>query len=131
MAARHPSVAWRWVIPLQKIFSSWPRKPASKTSPSFSPRLTSAFVTFLQILQDWRKTLDDKAKYIDSVNVSLPDHMHALASMSAMELGKHVYCQKPLTHDLHETRKLAQFAHEKGLVTQMGIQIHAHTHYRM
>jgi predicted dehydrogenase len=85
----------------------------------------------VKIYQDWRKLLDEENKNIDSVNVSLPDHMHAPAAMSAMELGKHVYCQKPLTHELHETRKLAQFAHEKGLVTQMGIQIHAHTHYRL
>src|SRR5690242_15034226 len=85
----------------------------------------------VKIYQDWRKLLDEEAKNIDSVNVSLPDHMHAPAAMSAMQLGKHVYCQKPLTHDVYETRRLAQFAHEKGLVTQMGIQIHAHMHYRL
>src|SRR5690349_195132 len=66
----------------------------------------------VKIYQDWRKLFDAEAKNIDSVNVSLPDHMHAPGAMSAMQLGKHVYCQKPLTHNLYETRKLAQFAHE-------------------
>lgn len=85
----------------------------------------------VKVYQDWRELLDQEGKNIDSVNVSLPDHMHAPVTMSAMQLGKHVYCQKPLTHDLYETRKLAQVAHEKGLATQMGIQIHAHAHYRL
>jgi predicted dehydrogenase len=85
----------------------------------------------VRIYQDWRKLLDQEAKNIDSVNVSLPDHMHAPAAMSAMQLGKHVYCQKPLAHDLYEVRKLKDYAHTRGLVTQMGIQIHADRHYRM
>jgi predicted dehydrogenase len=57
--------------------------------------------------------------------------MHASIAMSAMQLGKHVYCQKPLAHDLHEVRKLAEFAHGKSFMTQMGIQIHSTSHYRM
>ena len=85
----------------------------------------------VKIYQDWRKLLDAEAKNIDSVNVSVPDHMHASVAMSAMQLGKHVYCQKPLAHDLDEVRKLSRFAHEKGLVTQMGIQIHSVNHYRL
>ena len=52
------------------------------------------------IYQDWRELLDRHGKQLDSVNVSTPDHMHAPIAMSAMQLGKHVYCQKPLTHDL-------------------------------
>jgi predicted dehydrogenase len=82
------------------------------------------------IYQDWRKLLDAEAKRLDSVNVSTPDHMHAPIAMSAMQLGKNVYCQKPLTHDLYEARRLTEFAHLKGLVTQMGIQIHASSFYR-
>jgi predicted dehydrogenase len=82
------------------------------------------------IYQDWRELLDRHAKDIDSVNVSTPDHMHAPMAMSAMQLGKHVYCQKPLTHDLYETRKLTEYARWRGLVTQMGIQIHSSSFYR-
>src|SRR6267142_1749611 len=85
----------------------------------------------VKIYQDWRKLLDEEANNIDSVNVSTPDHMHASIAMSAMQLGKHVYCQKPLAHDLYEVRKLTEFAHQRGLVTQMGIQIHSVSHYRM
>ncbi len=84
-----------------------------------------------RIYQDWRELLDQEAKRIDSVNVSTPDHMHAPIAMSAMQLGKNVYCQKPLTHNLYETRKLTEFARWKRLVTQMGIQIHSSSFYRM
>jgi predicted dehydrogenase len=84
-----------------------------------------------RIYQDWRELLDQEAKRIDSVNVSTPDHMHAIIGMSAMQLGKHVYGQKPLAHDLYEVRKLTEFATQNRRVTQMGIQIHATNHYRM
>jgi len=84
-----------------------------------------------RVYQDWRVLLDKEGKRIDSVNVSTPDHMHAPIGMSAMELGKHVYGQKPLAHDLFEVRKLAEFATQKKLVTQMGIQIHATSHYQL
>jgi predicted dehydrogenase len=84
-----------------------------------------------KVYQDWRKLLDKEAKNIDSVNVSTPDHMHAPIGMSAMQLGKNVYGQKPLAHDLYEVRKLTEFAAKKKLVTQMGIQIHSVGHYRM
>ena len=84
-----------------------------------------------RIYQDWRELLDAENKRIDSVNVSTPDHMHAVIGMNAMELGKHVYGQKPLAHDLYEVRRLAEFARRSGRVTQMGIQIHATSHYRL
>lgn len=83
------------------------------------------------IYQDWRELLDRQGKNIDSVNVSTPDHMHAPMAMSAMQLGKNVYCQKPLTHDLYEARKLTEFARAKKVVTQMGIQIHSTSFYQM
>jgi predicted dehydrogenase len=83
-----------------------------------------------KIYQDWRELLDKEAKNIDSVNVSVPDHMHAPIAMSAMQLGKHCYCQKPLAHDLHEVRTLTKVAREKKLVTSMGIQIHSYKVYR-
>jgi predicted dehydrogenase len=84
-----------------------------------------------RIYQDWRELLDKESKRIDSVNVSTPDHMHAIIGMSAMQLGKHVYGQKPLAHDLFEVRRMTQFASQNRVVTQMGIQIHATNHYRM
>jgi predicted dehydrogenase len=84
----------------------------------------------LRIYQDWRQMLDREQKNLDSVNVSTPDHMHAAMGMSAMQLGLHVYGQKPLTHDVYESRRLAEFATTKKLVTQMGIQIHSHVAYR-
>jgi predicted dehydrogenase len=83
-----------------------------------------------RIYQDWRQMLD-KEHGIDSVNVSTPDHMHAAMGMSAMQLGYNVYGQKPLTHDIYETRQLTLKAREEKLVTQMGIQIHSSWVYRL
>ena len=82
-----------------------------------------------RIYTDWRELLE-KEKQLDTVNVSTPDHMHAAIAMSAMQLGKHVYVQKPLTHDLYEARQLTKFAKAKQLVTQMGIQIQSGSEYR-
>lgn len=84
-----------------------------------------------RIYQDWRELLDKEGKHLDSVNVSTPDHMHAPIAMSALQLGKNVYCQKPLTHDLYEARKLTEVARLKRVATQMGIQIHSSSFYRM
>ncbi|MHC1767601.1 MAG: Gfo/Idh/MocA family protein [Verrucomicrobiia bacterium] len=83
-----------------------------------------------KVYQDWREMLD-KENGLDSVNVSTPDHMHAPMAMSAMQLGYHVYGQKPLTHDIYECRRLTTVAREKNLVTQMGIQIHSSWVYRL
>ncbi len=83
----------------------------------------------VKIYQDWRELLD-KEKTIQSVNVTVPDHMHAPIAMAAMQLGRHVYCQKPLTHDVYEARQLTEFARREKLVTQMGIQIHSSGTYR-
>ena len=85
----------------------------------------------VKVYQDWRKLFEVEAKNIDSVNVSVPDHMHASIAMTALQLGKHVYCQKPLAHDLFEVRKLRDFAATTPLMTQMGIQIHSTSVYRM
>jgi hypothetical protein len=85
----------------------------------------------LRVYQDWRELLDKEQNNIDSVNVSTPDHMHAPIAMSAMQLGKHAYVQKPLSHDIYESRKLTEIARQKKLVTQMGIQIHSNTEYRL
>lgn len=83
----------------------------------------------LRIYQDYRELLD-KEKELNSVNVSTPDHMHAPIAMTAMNLGLPVYGQKPLTHDIYETRRLTEVAKQQGLVTQMGIQIHSGPEYR-
>jgi hypothetical protein len=80
---------------------------------------------------DWRKLLDQMDKKIDAVSVSTPDHMHAPISMSAINRGKHVYCQKPLTHTIYEARQIAAAARKAKVVTQMGIQIHSSIEYRM
>lgn len=81
--------------------------------------------------RDWRVLLDKEAKSIDSINVSTPDHMHAPIAVSAMQLGKHVYGQKPLAHDLYEVRRMTEVAQQKKVVTQMGIQIHSAAAYRI
>ncbi len=72
--------------------------------------------------RDFRKLLDVMHGQIDAVVVSIPDHMHAPVSLAAMDLGKHVYCEKPLTWSIDEVRRLARVAREKRLVTQMGTQ---------
>ncbi len=74
--------------------------------------------------EDFRVLLD-KEKNIDAVTVSTPDHNHAIIAYSAMQLGKHVYVQKPLTHTVYEARKLAKAAKEYNIVSQMGNQGHA------
>jgi predicted dehydrogenase len=74
--------------------------------------------------KDYRRMLEER-KDIDAVLVSTPDHHHAPASVLAMTLGKHVYCQKPLTHSIYEARRMREVAREMKVVTQMGNQGHA------
>ncbi|HZL35145.1 MAG TPA: Gfo/Idh/MocA family oxidoreductase [Tepidisphaeraceae bacterium] len=77
---------------------------------------------------DWRKMLEQKD--IDAVVVGTPDHTHAVATAAALRLGKHVYCEKPLTHTIHEARTITELAAKYKRVTQMGTQIHAGNNYR-
>ena len=79
---------------------------------------------------DYRKMLDSMGKDIDAVVVATPDHMHGSVALAAMSLGKHVYCQKPIAHNLYECREMANMAKRAGVVTQMGTQIHSHSAYR-
>ena len=72
--------------------------------------------------KDWRKLFDKEAKKFDAVSVSTPDHNHAVITLAAMEMGKHVYVQKPLTHDIYEARVLTDAAKKYKVVTQMGDQ---------
>ncbi len=85
---------------------------------------TFASVDGAKIYTDFREMLD-KEKGIDAVSVSTPDHTHAIASLTAMALGKHVYCQKPLTYTIHEARLMARAAEYYKVKTQMGNQAHA------
>ncbi|NUM52964.1 MAG: Gfo/Idh/MocA family oxidoreductase [Candidatus Hydrogenedentes bacterium] len=62
---------------------------------------------------------------IDGVVIATPDHTHAVIAAACMRAKKHVYCQKPLTHNVYEARRLAEIARETGVVTQMGIQGHS------
>ena len=72
--------------------------------------------------KDWRELFDKESKSFDAVSVSTPDHNHAVATLAAMQLGKHVYVQKPLTHDIYEARALTMAAKKYKVVTQMGNQ---------
>ena len=71
---------------------------------------------------DYRKMLDEMGKSIDGVMIATADHTHAIITADAMTMGKHVYCQKPLTHSVYESRLLTKLAKSTGVVTQMGNQ---------
>lgn len=72
---------------------------------------------------DWRELLDKEAGNIDSVNVTVPDHNHFIIAYSAIKKRKHVYCQKPMCHDIAEVRKLTEAAVKYGVITQLGTQV--------
>lgn len=74
-----------------------------------------------RVWKDYRQMLREQ-KDIDAVVIATPDHTHAVICMEAIRAGKHIYCQKPLTHDVHEARVLARAAREAGVATQMGNQ---------
>ena len=84
-----------------------------------------------KLFKDYRELLKNIHEEIDAVIVSTPDHTHAPASIMAMNLNKHVYCQKPLTHHVSEARKMKKLAEEKNLITQMGIQVHSFYDYKL
>lgn len=72
--------------------------------------------------RDFREMLAKEGKTIDACSISTPDNTHAVATLAAMQLGKHVYTQKPLTHDIYEARILGQAAQKYKVITQMGNQ---------
>ena len=80
--------------------------------------------------RDFRTMLEKEEDKLDAVIVATPDHTHAAAAAMALRMGKHTYCEKPLTHTVYEARRLAELAAEKKLVTQLGTQIHAGDNYR-
>src|SRR5260370_17940373 len=77
---------------------------------------------------DFRKLLDE-SKDLDAVVVSTTEHTHAFATLPAIQLGKHIYCEKPLAHSIWETRVVAEAAARHKVATHMGTQIHATTNY--
>jgi predicted dehydrogenase len=81
-----------------------------------------------KFFQDFRRVLD--LKELDAVAIATPDHWHAIPAVLAMKAGKHVYCEKPLAHSVHEIRVMMQTAAKEKRVTQMGTQIHAENNYR-
>ena len=83
-----------------------------------------------QAFRDYRVLLEKLGSGIDGVLISTPDHMHGAISLAAMSLGKHVYVQKPLAHNLAELRAMCDAAAEQGVITQMGTQIHGDQAYR-
>ena len=79
---------------------------------------------------DFRRLFDKIGNEIDAAVVSTTEHTHAYATMPALQLGKHVYCEKPLAYNVYETRRIAEAAANAGVATQMGTQIHATDNYR-
>jgi len=77
----------------------------------------------VRVYQDWREMFARERANIDSVNVSIPDHMHFPVAMEAMKLGKAVYVEKPLCNTLGEVRQLTETARKRRVVSQMGIQV--------
>ncbi|QDV24590.1 Gfo/Idh/MocA family protein [Aureliella helgolandensis] len=80
--------------------------------------------------EDYREMIDKEGDRIDAVVIGTTDHHHAPATMHAIKAGKHVYCEKPLTHTVAEARMIAEAAKAAGVATQLGTQIHAENNYR-
>lgn len=78
--------------------------------------------------RDFRRLIDQRG--IDAIVVATPDHTHAVATAAALRTGRHVYCEKPLTHTVSEARAITDLARKTKLVTQIGTQIHAGNNYR-
>lgn len=79
---------------------------------------------------DYREMIEQEAGKIDAVVIATADHNHAPAAIRAIRAGKHVYCEKPLTHTVQEARIIAEAAAKAGVATQLGTQIHAGENYR-
>jgi len=91
-------------------------------------RASESFERFSNAAQykDYRRMLDERGDEIDAVIIATPDHTHAVSASMAMQMGKHVYVQKPLTRTVREARRLLELAEQYNVVTQMGNQGHSH-----
>jgi len=85
----------------------------------------------VRIYKDWRELLRRERGNLDSVSISVPDHMHAIMTIAAMKEGLPVYCQKPLAHNIAELRAIAKLAESTGLITQMGTQLSSSIYERL
>src|ERR1051326_6859893 len=85
----------------------------------------------LQVFTDYRRMFDKIGKQIDAVFIATPNHQHVIPAMLAMQLGKGVYCEKPVCHDIAEARKLREMASRYKVTTQMGNQGHCEEGYRL
>jgi predicted dehydrogenase len=85
-------------------------------------KTASELVPEARTYTDWRELLKKERKYIESVNVSVPDHSHFSIAYEAIQKRKHVYCQKPMCHDVAEVRELTKASVEKRVITQLGTQ---------
>ncbi len=87
-------------------------------------RAADAYNAFPKVkkYRDFREMLDKHNKDIDAVIVATPDHQHAVAAMAAIKMGKHIYCEKPLTHDIYEARMLTEAVRKYKVTSQMGNQ---------
>jgi len=114
-----------------KSISSHPGVEVSALCDVDAKKLAAAHKLYpnARVYADYRRLFDEVGKDIDAVIVSTPDHTHAPASIRAMDMGKPVYCQKPLTHHVSEARALRKLAEEENLITQMGIQAHSSDQY--
>ncbi len=84
-----------------------------------------------RLYSDWRELLEKEGGNIDSINAAVPDHMHFPIALAAIQKGKHVYCQKPLCHDVAEVRALTKASVDAGVITQLGTQIASHSSQRI
>lgn len=98
------------------------RGPAKKLIEDFYSKKSPNYL--MKEYDDFRVMLE-KDRSLDAIVCATPDNTHAFVSISAMRAGKHVYCEKPLTHNLWEARKVREVARETGLATQMGNQLHS------
>ncbi|MGV8879411.1 MAG: Gfo/Idh/MocA family oxidoreductase [Sphingobacteriaceae bacterium] len=86
-------------------------------------KAAAAGIPGVKTYSDWRELLKMEAKNIDSVNVTVPDHSHFSIAYTAIKMGKNVYCQKPMCHDVAEVRSLTKTAIKAGVITQLGTQV--------
>jgi predicted dehydrogenase len=98
----------------------------------YEPAVAKAAEEYPQAIRcaDFRRLFDENANRFDAVVVSTPEHTHAFATLSALQLGKHVYCEKPLTRDIYEARVIREAAAKTKVATQMGTQNHARDAFR-